>query len=219
MRGRLITIEGTDASGKSTQLSLLCDRFARENRDFKKIAFPRYDSDSSALVRMYLGGEFGENVSNVNAYAASSFFAVDRVASYLREWGGYLNDGGCVLLDRYTTSNAIYQSSKLPESERDGFCNWLFDFEYRLLGLPEPDLVIFLDMPPHFAEQLLRARGEAPDVHERDKEYMRSCYNSACAMAEKFSWHRIPCAENGKIKTIDEIHAEIYSAVLRVLPE
>ncbi len=219
MRGRLITIEGTDASGKSTQLSLLCDRFAREKRDFKKIAFPRYDSDSSALVRMYLGGEFGDNAGAVNAYAASSFFAVDRVASYLREWRGYLNGGGCVLLDRYTTSNAIYQASKLPEGERDAFCHWLFDFEYKLLELPEPDLVIFLDMPPQFAEQLLCARGETQDVHERDKEYMRNCYETACHMAEKFSWHRIPCTENGRIKTIDEIHNEIYTAALRAISE
>ncbi len=113
MRGKLITIEGTDCSGKSTQLELLCQRLHAEGEDFKKIAFPRYDSDSSALVRMYLGGQFGENVSAVNAYAASSFFAVDRVASYLREWKSYLEAGGTVLLDRYTTSNAIYQASKL----------------------------------------------------------------------------------------------------------
>lgn len=219
MRGKLITIEGTDASGKSTQLSLLCDHFTRDMRDFKKISFPRYDSESSALVRMYLGGEFGEDAGAVNPYAASSFFAVDRVASYLREWRNYLNNGGCVLLDRYTTSNAIYQSSKLPENARDKFCDWLFDFEYRLLGLPEPDLVIFLDMPPHLAEQLLKARGEKEDVHEKNKDYLRSCYNTACELAQKFSWHRIPCSENGRIKTTDEIHSEIFSVVSRVLSE
>ncbi len=219
MRGKLITIEGTDASGKSTQLSLLCDRFAREGRDFKKIAFPRYDSDSSALVRMYLGGEFGSDPASVNAYAASTFFAADRVASYLREWREYLSRGGTVLLDRYTTSNAIYQSSKLPENEREGFCDWLFNFEYNLLGLPAPDLVLFLDMPPELAEKLLANRGEKEDVHEQDKAYMRACYNNACSLAQRFSWHRIPCSENGRIKTRDEIHSEIFNEVSRVLTE
>lgn len=220
MRGKLITIEGTDCSGKSTQLALLCERLRREGVDFMKVAFPRYDSDSSALVRMYLGGEFGENVSAVNAYAASSFFAVDRVASYLREWKSYLEEGGTVLLDRYTTSNAIYQANKLPEDEREKFCDWLFDFEYNLLGLPQPDAVIFLDMPPECAERLMQKReGESEDIHERDKGYLKKCYLSATALAKKYSWLRIACAENQNIKTIEEIHTEIYDKISSVLTE
>lgn len=219
MRGKLITIEGTDCSGKSTQLELLCRRLEREGIEFKKVAFPRYDSSSSALVRMYLGGEFGKNVGGVNAYAASSFFAVDRVASYLREWKTYLESGGTVLLDRYTTSNAIYQASKMPEGERESFCDWLFDFEYNLLALPKPDAVIFLDMPPECAEKLMQSREGEEDIHERDKEYLRKCYSSALALSKKYSWLRISCAENENIKTIEEIHAEIFKAVSRVLTE
>jgi len=219
MRGRLITIEGTDCSGKSTQLALLCDRLEREGVKFKKVAFPRYDSESSALVRMYLGGSFGENVAAVNAYAASSFFAVDRVASYLREWKTYLEDGGTVLLDRYTTSNAIYQASKMQDSEKDAFCDWLFDFEYRLLGLPQPDAVIFLDMPPEFAESLMKRREGDEDIHEKDKGYLKKCYNAACSLAEKYDWKRISCVKNEKIRTIEDIHAEIYDKVSGVLTE
>lgn len=219
MRGKLITIEGTDCSGKSTQLELLSARFRKENVNFRKIAFPRYDSESSALVRMYLGGEFGENVSAVNAYTASSFFAVDRAASYLREWKTYLENGGNVLLDRYTTSNAIYQASKLPEEERTKFCDWLFDFEYNLLGLPSPDAVIFLDMPPACAEQLMKKREESEDIHEKDKAYLAKCYTSAVELSEKYSWKRISCAENQKIKTMEEIHSEIYRVVSEVLSE
>ncbi|MBQ6901510.1 MAG: thymidylate kinase [Oscillospiraceae bacterium] len=219
MRGKLITIEGTDCSGKSTQLELLCRRLTDEGQKFKKIAFPRYDSDSSALVRMYLGGEFGDSAHAVNPYAASSFFAVDRVASYLREWKSYLDDGGIVLLDRYTTSNAIYQASKMPEGERESFCDWLFDFEYRLLGLPEPSAVIFLDMPPEHAESLMRKREGEEDIHEKDKEYLKTCYASATALAAKYSWKRISCTENQRIKTIDEIHAEIFKTVSDVLTE
>lgn len=219
MRGKLITIEGTDCSGKSTQLELLCQRLVREGKDFLKVAFPRYDSESSALVRMYLGGDFGENVASVNAYAASSFFAVDRIASYLREWKDYLENGGTVLLDRYTTSNAIYQASKLPENERDAFCDWLFDYEYNLIGLPEPDAVIFLDMPPSCAERLMSRREGGEDIHEKDKNYLKTCYRAACALADKYSWKRILCAENENIKSIEEIHAEIFDTVSRVLTE
>ncbi len=217
MKGKLITIEGTDCSGKSTQLELLCKRLEREGVDFKKVAFPRYDSASSALVRMYLVGEFGENVSSVNAYAASSFFAVDRVASYLREWKDYLASGGCVLLDRYTTSNAIYQASKLPENERDTFCDWLFDFEYNLLGLPAPTAVIFLDMPPSSAEKLMKKREETEDIHERDKGYMKACYDSAKSLSEKYSWQRISCTDGERIKSIEEIHEEIFTKVSEIL--
>lgn len=219
MRGKLITIEGTDCSGKSTQLELLSKRLEKEGVNFKKIAFPRYDSESSALVRMYLGGEFGENVSAVNAYTASSFFAVDRAASYLREWKTYLDEGGTVLLDRYTTSNAIYQASKLPESERTAFCDWLFDFEYNLLGLPSPDAVIFLDMPPECAEQLMKKREESEDIHEKDKSYLATCYKSAVELSEKYSWKRISCAEGQRIKKIEEIHSEIYRMISDVLSE
>ncbi len=219
MRGKLITIEGTDCSGKSTQLALLSERLKAEGIDFRKIAFPRYDSDSSALVRMYLGGEFGENVSAVNAYAASSFFAVDRVASYLKEWKSYLDCGGVVLLDRYTTSNAIYQASKLSENERSSFCDWLFDFEYNLLGLPKPDAVIFLDMPPEYAERLMKKRDESEDIHERDKDYMKKCYMSACELAKNYSWKRISCVENENIKTREQMHEEIYGIVSGIINE
>ncbi len=217
MRGKLIAIEGTDCSGKSTQLELLCKRLENEKIDFKKIAFPRYDSDSSALVRMYLGGEFGENVSAVNPYAASSFFAVDRVASYLREWKTYLDNGGCVLLDRYTTSNAIYQASKLPASERENFCDWLFDFEYNLLKLPEPTSVLFLDMPPEAAQKLMSCRSGSEDIHEKDKEYLKKCYESACALSERYGWMRISCASGEKIRSREDVHNEIFDKVKTIL--
>lgn len=219
MSGKLITIEGTDCSGKSTQLELLSKRLEREGVDFKKVSFPAYKSDSSALVRMYLGGEFGENVSAVNPYAASSFFAVDRVASYLREWKDYLDNGGNVLLDRYTTSNAIYQATKLSEGERGSFCDWLFDFEYNLLGLPSPSSVIFLDMPPSFAEKLMAGRNEREDLHEKDKSYLKKCYDAAVSLSEKYGWERISCTEGDRIKTIDEIHEEIFEKITILLKE
>ena len=157
-RGRLIVIEGTDGSGKSTQFARLCRRAEHEGIAFQRLVFPQYQEESSALLRMYLNGEFGRKPGDVNAYAASSFYAVDRYASWKKVWQGYYEAGGLVLADRYTTSNAVHQSSKVPPEERPAFFQWLFDFEYGRLGLPEPDLVLYLDMPTERAVDMLRQR-------------------------------------------------------------
>ena len=161
--GKLIVIEGTDGSGKSTQFRLLTQRLENENIAFRKIVFPQYSEPSSALIRMYLGGEFGTNPSDVNAYAASSFYAVDRYASYKKVWGQWYEQGGLVVCDRYTTSNAVHQASKEPEDKRQEFLRWLYEFEYDRLGLPRPDLTLYLDVPTDFTEQLLRHREQ--DTH------------------------------------------------------
>ena len=214
MKGRLIIIEGTDASGKSTQLRLLCDKLAACGQKVKSLSFPRYEKEFSAPVRMYLNGAFGAAPGDVNAYAASTFFAVDRYASYRSEWREYYEAGGTLIFDRYTTSNAIHQGAKLPPLEREAFFNWLFDFEYRLLGLPAPDLVLFLDMPPECSAALLRARtGKEIDIHEKDAAYRSACYQTAQEASERFQWARIDCTEGGNIKSIEQIHAEILSRI------
>ncbi|MEG2857177.1 MAG: thymidylate kinase, partial [Clostridia bacterium] len=179
MSGRIIILEGTDASGKSTQLDLLTQHLRADGRDFRTVAFPRYSEDSSALIRMYLAGDFGKTPGDVNAYAASTFFAVDRYASYKSDWKDYYDAGGILLFDRYTTSNAVHQGAKLARDERERFWSWLFDFEYNLMGLPAPSAVLFLDMPPEFAARLLIARAEATDIHENDAEYRARCYEAA----------------------------------------
>ena len=133
MSGRLIVLEGLDGSGKATQAGLLYEALCGRGEQAMKITFPNYESDSSALVKMYLGGAFGQDVNDVNAYAASSFYSVDRYASYKTLWGCFYHDGGTVIADRYTTSNAVHQCSKLPREEWDAYLAWLFDFEYRKL--------------------------------------------------------------------------------------
>jgi dTMP kinase len=158
MSGKLIVFEGTDGSGKSTQFARLCRRMEAEERPFQKLIFPQYGEPSSALLKMYLNGEFGKRPSDVNAYAASAFYAVDRYASWKKVWGGYYRDGGLVLSDRYTTSNAVHQASKLPETQWEDFFRWLFDFECDKLGLPRPNLVLYLDMPTEKAVENLRRR-------------------------------------------------------------
>lgn len=221
MAGKLIVLEGTDGSGKSTQFRLLAQRMTEEGLSFHRLVFPRYQEESSALIRLYLAGAFGEKPEDVNAYAASSFYAVDRYASYRQDWGTYYQQGGLILSDRYTTSNAVHQGSKLPEGERADFFRWLYEYEYGQLGLPRPDLVCYLDMPTGLSVSLLRGREQAThtraDIHERDSAYLAQCRQCAQEAARILGWHSIPCAKNGALRTIEEIHADIWAAVQGVL--
>lgn len=221
--GKLIVIEGTDGSGKSTQFRLLSQHLEKENIAFKHLVFPRYQEESSALIRMYLGGQFGSNPSDVNAYAASSFYAVDRYASYKMDWGQWYEQGGLVLSDRYTTSNAVHQASKEPEDKRQDFLGWLYDFEYSKLGLPQPDLVIYLDMPTDFTEKLMRSReqktGTTADIHEKDLAYLATCRETGRYAANFYGWNVINCVENGQMRSIEDIHQEIYSKVKACLED
>lgn len=219
--GKLIVIEGTDGSGKSTQFRLMSQRLADDGVEFKHIVFPRYDQESSALIRMYLGGQFGENPGDVNAYAASAFYAVDRFASYKMDWGKWYEDGGVVLSDRYTTSNAVHQASKVPEAERTEYLHWLYDFEYDKLGLPRPDLTIYLDVPTDFTEKMMRKREQdtntQADIHEKDTAYLATCRQTGRAAAEYYGWTVIHCVKDGAMRSIEDIHAEIYSHVKNCL--
>lgn len=215
MRGKLIVLEGTDGSGKSTQFELLCTKLDAEGTDFRRLVFPQYQEESSALLRMYLRGDFGEKPGDVNAFAASTFYAVDRFASYKKAWGAFYEAGGLVLADRYTTSNAVHQASKLPRDQWQSFFQWLFEFEYRLLGLPRPDLVIWLDMPTELAVSMLRARegktGTCGDIHETDTAYLALCREAAALAAERFHWRRVSCARDGAVRSQEEIHAEVLA--------
>ena len=215
--GKLIVIEGTDGSGKSTQFRLLSQRLEQEKVSFKHIVFPRYDQDSSALIRMYLGGQFGTKPSDVNAYAASSFYAVDRYASYKMDWGQWYEDGGLILSDRYTTSNAVHQASKEPKESQNEFLHWLYGFEYDKLKLPRPDLVIYLDVPTDFTEKMLRGREASTntkaDIHEQDMQYLATCRETGRTAAAYYNWTVIQCVQNGQMRSIEDIHNEIYRHV------
>ena len=221
--GKLIVIEGTDGSGKSTQFALMSQRLADEGRQFRHIVFPRYSEPSSALIRMYLGGEFGSNPTDVNAYAASAFYAVDRFASYKQDWGSWYENGGLVLSDRYTTSNAVHQASKVPPAERQAFLHWLYEFEYDKLQLPRPDLTVYLDVPTSFTETLLRRReadtNTQADIHEKDMAYLSTCRSMGRAAAEFYGWTVIECVRDGAMRSIEDIHNEIYGHVLACLED
>jgi len=221
--GKLIVLEGTDGSGKSTQFRLMAQRLSEENRAFRSLVFPRYDKESSALIRMYLGGEFGTHPSDVNAYAASAFFAVDRYASYKQDWGQWYENGGLIFSDRYTTSNAVHQASKEPEEKQAEFLGWLYDFEYDKLGLPAPDLVIYLDVPTDFTEAMMRRReadtNTHADIHEQDLTYLATCRRTGKAAAQYYGWTVIQCVRDGKMRSIEDIHEEIYSHIMACLED
>ena len=222
MSGKMIVFEGTDGSGKSTQFKLLCDRVNREGKSFRQLVFPRYDQPSSALIRMYLGGESGKNPGDVNPYAASAFYAVDRYASLQQDWGDYYQEGGLILTDRYTTSNAVHQGAKCSPEERPDFLRWLDDFEHNKLGLPRADLVLYLDMPTEKSIELLRNREASThtkaNIHELDTGYLALCRKSALQAAAILGWTVIPCVnERRELRTIEEIHQQLWALVQPML--
>lgn len=221
MRGQLVVIEGLDGSGKATQTKLLCEKLLKAGKKVRHVSFPDYESDSSALIKMYLSGEFGSAPSDVNAYAASSFYAVDRYASLKKNWGKFYEDGGIIIADRYTTSNAIHQCSKLPEKEWNAYLDWLFTFEYKLLRIPEPDLVLYLRVDPSISQKLMtdRYKGneEKKDIHEKDVEYLNHCRVAADYCAMKLGWRIIDCANGRKMRCIEDIQGEIIRSMQSIL--
>ena len=218
--GKMIVIEGLDGSGKSTQLDLLPQNLKKAGIDCKKVSFPDYDNPSSTLVKMYLAGDFGDKPGDVNAYAASTFYCVDRYASFKANWGEFYNNGGTIVSGRYTTSNAVHQCSKLPESEWEAFLNWLYDFEYNKGAIPKPDKVIFLDMPIEVSQKLLSKRYEGDeakkDIHEKDTEYLNQCRKAAIFTAKYSNWDIIPCSENGEARSIEDIANDVLKCVLEI---
>jgi dTMP kinase len=221
MQGKLIVLEGIDGSGKSTQYEKLCARFDQEGLLFHRIIFPRYEQESSALIRMYLGGEFGKKPTDVNPYTASTFYAVDRYASFRTDWMEYYQNGGLILSDRYTTSNAVHQGSKLPDCELPAFFDWLYDFEFQKMKLPRPDLVLYLDIDietslNHMRTRQLRTHTDG-DIHETDVAYLKNCIRAGRFAAEHLGWTKITCLASGQMRSVEAIHEDIYRAVKGVL--
>ncbi len=218
-KGKLIVIEGVDGSGKSTQARLVAEALAKAGKKVKLINYPTY-TRSSALIEMYLEGRFGENVDDVNAFAASTFFAVDRCADYLENWRRDFEDGALIISSRYTTSNEVHQAVKLPRDERDTYIEWLEDLEYNKIGIPRPDAVYFLDMSPVYSQKLISHRydenGGKRDIHEKDSAYLMHCYETACEVSQKLGWKKVDCVENGEILTVEQILAKLLAEIERL---
>ena len=223
--GKVIVIEGTDSSGKETQTKRLFERLIEERLKVKKISFPNYESPACEPVKMYLAGEFGDKALDINPYPISTMFAIDRYASYKKEWEKFYKEDGIIVTDRYTTSNMVHQASKIQdEIQKNEYLNWLEDLEYDKIGIPKPDLVLFLNMPVDMAAKLMAERknkitGEAKkDIHEQDINYLKKSHSNACRIAQKYNWKEIKCVDdNGRLKTIEDIGEEIYSVVKEII--
>lgn len=209
----IIDIEGTDGSGKKTQTDLLYEFLVDEGYKCKRISFPSYDSPSSGPVKMYLGGELGDTANCLDAYQASTTFAVDRLITMKMI---KLDEYDYVLFDRYVPSNMIHQATKVRDEELDNFIDWVKDFEYNKLSLPRPDKIIFLDMPVEYSIKLARARVElknkqSQDIHEKDDNHLSLAYKRAKYVAQKDKWVTVCCVNGENIKSIEEIHQEILT--------
>ena len=222
--GKLFVIDGTDGSGKQTQLEYLKDHLKKDGIDFRAVSFPNYDSESSSLVKMYLAGEFGKNAQDISPYVASTFYAADRFATYQKELKEYYENGGIILADRYTTANMVHQSGKIKdEKERNKFLDWLFELEFNIYKIPVPDVVFFLNMPVEKSRELMQDRinkftnEEKKDIHESSVEHLNSAYKAACELVPKYHWNEIKCAPDGVIRTREDVHEEIYSIVKKEL--
>jgi dTMP kinase len=222
IKSKLIIIDGLDGSGKSTQFALIKDKLIKDGVDFRAISFPEYDKPSSTLVKMYLNGDFSSDADSVNAYAASSFYAVDRYASFKLYWEDYYNSGGLILASRYVSSNAIHQMVKLPEGNWSEYLEWLEDYEYNKLGLPRPDKIIFLDMPVEISQELLNKRynGDTSkkDIHESNIEYLKRCRETALYAADRLGWTVLEC-NSGSLPLSEDVINEnlmkiIYGAIM-----
>ena len=220
-KSKIIVIDGLDGSGKSTQLEITKKRLEESGNKVKVISFPDYESQSSALVKMYLAGEFSKNPDDINAYAASSFYAVDRYASYMTNWKKDYEDGTIILAARYVSSNALHQMSKLDSNEWDNYLDWLYDYEHNKLGIPKADAVIFLDMPVEVSQKLLSGRYKGDetkkDIHEADVEYLYKCRKSALYASKKLEWNVIECSCNNKTLSIEEISDKIIDLINKII--
>lgn len=220
-KGKLAVIEGLDGCGKSTQFELCAKRLEEKGAAVKAITFPDYDQPSSALVKLYLDGKLSESADDINAYAAASFYAVDRYASYKQFWEDNYKKGGFILAARYVTSNLIYQMSKLDNSMWDGYIDWLFDYEYNKLGLPKPDKVIFLDMPLEVSQRLLSSRYKGDeskkDIHEANLKYMARCREAAYFSAQKLGFDIIECSDGHSPLPIEDINKKLMDKLSSIL--
>lgn len=218
--GKLFVIDGTDGSGKQTQFEKLEERLTKEGIEYKVVSFPNYNSVSSSLVKMYLSGEFGKDAQSISPYIASTFYAVDRYATFQCVYKDYYEKGGIILADRYTTANMVHQAGKIKDKkERKKFLDWLWNLEFELYGLPIPTKVFFLNMPVEKSLELIQNRENKfthdtkKDIHESDKNHLIDSYYAACDVAKDYHWYEVQCVRNNKIRTIEDIHEEIYQEI------
>ncbi|QUH21882.1 dTMP kinase [Alkaliphilus sp. B6464] len=225
-QGLIFCFEGLDASGKQTQVQKIFNRLKEEGHDVIRISFPHYESEGSALVKMYLDGKIGQDPEKINPYAVSTFYANDRFISFEKEYRKFYENGGIILCDRYTTSNMLFQASKITDlKEKDVYLDWLWDLEFNKFKLPVPDKVLFLDVPPEVSIKLMENRpnkysgNKKKDIHESNKKFLKSAYDNAMYIVNKYDWHKVRCVKNDILRSIEDIHNDIYGLIKKSIKE
>lgn len=218
--GKLFVIEGLDGSGKQTQSELITKRLNEEGINALRASYPNYDSPSSALVKMYLNGDFGKDANNIDPKIASTFYAIDRYATYKTKYEEFYNNGGIIICDRYSTSNMLHQGCKITDTnKKEEYLNWLDSLEYDLYKIPRPNKVFFLDINPAVSKKLIENRKnkftkeEKKDIHESNFKYLLSSYKNASYLKEKYKWININCIKDDKLKSINEINDDLYNYI------
>lgn len=220
-KGTLIVIEGTDGSGKETQARLLCQALEKKGLSVNFLSFPCYGTPACAPVEMYLGGKFGKKPEDVSPYAASVMYAIDRYASFKTKWAATYEKGEIFVADRYTTSNAVHQAAKLPPEERAAYLKWLYDIEYNKIGIPSPDLVVYLDLTPEASGKMLKERSGKPgvqhDIHETNGEFLRKSRENALGIAWDSGWEVVTAGDKNGPYTKETIHAKVLKLAIPLL--
>lgn len=220
-KGTLIVIEGTDGSGKETQARLLCQALEKKGLSVNFLSFPCYGTSACAPVEMYLGGKFGKKPEDVSPYAASVMYAIDRYASFKTKWAATYEKGEIFVADRYTTSNAVHQAAKLPPEERAAYLKWLYDIEYNKIGIPSPDLVVYLDLTPEASGKMLKERSGKPgvqhDIHETNGEFLRKSRENALGIARDSGWEVVTAGDKNGPYTKETIHAKVLKLAIPLL--
>ena len=217
-KGKLIVIEGAcDGIGKTTQFNMLCDHLKKDGFETVSHHFPSYDTIQGALVEQYLNGAYGEP-SEVSPYFVESLYANDRAVTWLTELKPQYENGKIIVLDRYTSSSLIYQSALIDDmNKKKEFLDYVINHEHNKLGIKEPDSYIFLHAPFDLVTKMRNARkqnaGVENDIHERDIEFMKKVYESAMFVADYLSWNMVQCNDGNQIRSIDDIHEDIYRLV------
>lgn len=228
LNGKIIVIEGTDGSGKQTQTRLLKERLEKEGYEVYTTSFPNYESNSSAAVKMYLGGEISGHANEVSPKAAATFYGIDRYITFKKEFEPIYKEKKKVLIfDRYVASNIIHQGAKIIEQggetkELSDFISWLFSFEHNDLGIPKVDATIYLNVPIETTIKLREERlnkitgGQKQDIHEADTVHLLNASKSGLMAADMLGWNVINCTENGEMRSLEDIHNDIYTAISNI---
>ena len=218
-KGILIVMEGAcDGIGKSTQYELLYNKLVSMGYDVVKHHFPSYNTFHGAPVEKYLAGELGK-IEDLSPYFINSLYATDRACAWYLKLKKDYDDGKIILLDRYTTSSIIYQSSVIKtKKDRMAFIDYVCDYEYQKLKIAVPDMVIFLEAPFDIVNELRKNRtnyeGNSNDIHEKDLKFMKKVYTNSITIADYLKWDKIICNSGNKMKTPEAIHRDILNRVI-----